>query len=302
MAMAADRAIGAILGKLDQLFPNDDTVVVISGDNGGMPTAAGNNCPQYGKGGLCLRGHKAQLYEGGVRNNALLCSKTMVPETMKGQTYAKGLVHVTDWHATLRDLAGASDNLAAKASDGMNVFDAITGDTDSPRKEFLLNIDPCSGHGSCQGEESAYRLSGCVGDACGDWKYYHTISAGGWFPPVMQYECSGRGGCEAPSAFSGTGTPSAYEASSTDLGDQLYDLSVDPSEEHNVASTYPGVVTELKARIAAIKEGNDYLAPCNVPDGSCSANDPSAAAVFAEHGNAWFPWAQDPAPSMVAVV
>merc|ERR1712048_1391362 len=168
----------------DSLFPSDDVVVVISGDNGGQPNAAGNNCPEYSKTGLCLRGHKGNLYEGGVRNNALLCSKTLIPDAMKGQSYSKGLVHVTDWHATLRDLGGASDG-GSKAVDGKNVFDAITGNTESPRTEFLLNIDPCSGHGTCTGKESAYRFNGCVGDACGDWKYYDVPSAVGWFPPVM---------------------------------------------------------------------------------------------------------------------
>merc|ERR1719203_101159 len=89
MAMAADRAIGKLIAELEQHFPKDDVVAVISGDNGGMVWSGGNNCPKY-KGGLCLRGQKATLYEGGVRNNALLCSKTMVPDAMKGNSYSKG--------------------------------------------------------------------------------------------------------------------------------------------------------------------------------------------------------------------
>jgi arylsulfatase B/arylsulfatase I/J len=299
MAKAADEAIGKITTQIDSLFPKDDVVYVISGDNGGQTSAAGNNCPDFGKGKVCLRGQKGDLYEGGVRNNALLCSKTLIPDGMKGQTYSKGLVHITDWHATLRDLGGASDK-GSKVVDGKNVFDAITSNADSPRTEFFINLDPCSGRQeSCAGKESAYRFNGCVGDDCGDWKYYDVHTALGWFPPVMEYKCSGRGGCEAPSSFSGSGTPSAFKASAADTGDQLFDLSSDPNEENNVAATYPEVVTELKSRIAAIENGDDYLAPCNIPDGSCIAEDSTAFEVFAEHGNAWFPWVADEVAAVV---
>jgi len=298
MARAADRAIGNILNTMDSLFPSDDVVVVISGDNGGQPNAAGNNCPEYSKTGLCLRGNKGNLYEGGVRNNALLCSKTKIPDAMKGTTYSKGLVHVTDWHATLRDLGGASDG-EAKTVDGKNVFDAIVGNKDSPRKEFLVNIDPCSGHGTCAGTESAYRFQGCIQGACGDWKYHLVVTAAGWYPPPMEYVCSGHGGCEDPASFSGVGSPNSYQQSSVDQGDQLFELGSDPNEMHDVAATYPEVVAELKSRIAAIQHGDDFLAPCNIPEGSCVGNDPNAATVFAEHGNAWFPWAADPAVAIV---
>jgi arylsulfatase A-like enzyme len=53
---------------------------------------------------------------------------------MKGKVYSKGLVHVTDWHATLVELGGASHG--SKAVDGKNVFSAITKDTESPRVEI----------------------------------------------------------------------------------------------------------------------------------------------------------------------
>lgn len=57
----ADSAIGNFTRVLDSTFASDDLLMVVSGDNGGMPAAAGNNMP--------LRGHKAELWEGGIRNN-----------------------------------------------------------------------------------------------------------------------------------------------------------------------------------------------------------------------------------------
>ena len=49
----------------------DSTVLVVAGDNGGLPHAAGNNFP--------LRGHKAELWEGGIRNSALIYSPSLIP-------------------------------------------------------------------------------------------------------------------------------------------------------------------------------------------------------------------------------
>ena len=94
MAAAADESIGNLTKALHTAL-GDNVLIVIAGDNGGMPGAAGNNFP--------LRGHKAELYEGGIRNNAVIYSRSaaLVPEAMRGATYKGGLVHVTDWHAIL---------------------------------------------------------------------------------------------------------------------------------------------------------------------------------------------------------
>jgi len=291
MARAADEVIGNITTTLAETFPGEDVVVVIGGDNGGQ---GNGNCPEYSKDGLCLRGAKGSLWEGGIRNHALLCSKTLLPSSVKGQTYSKGLVHVMDWHATFRDLAGAADK--EKTVDGLNVWDAIVADTDSPRKEFFVNVDPCSGHGACAGEEAAFRYQGCVeGDSskdCGDWKLVDTPTGTGWIPITDVYQCSGHGGCEAPSDWSGSGKPQAYSEPS-DWGVQLFDLETDPNEETNLAATYPQVVSYMQKRISELKAEEDWIDPCNVPSGSCAATDPNGEKVAEEHG-AWFPWADDP--------
>jgi len=64
MASIADDAIGNVTATLATAFAGEDYLVVVSGDNGGIPTGAGNNYP--------LRGHKAELWEGGVRNSAIV--------------------------------------------------------------------------------------------------------------------------------------------------------------------------------------------------------------------------------------
>merc|ERR1712070_166764 len=181
--------------------------------------------------------------------------------------------------------------------DGLSVFTALTENTESPRKEMLLNIDPCSGFGDCSGpRDAAYHLQGCVGKFCGDWKFHDTASATGWTPPPGAYVCGdggfGSSSCAAPSTFTGEGSPKAYIATADDEGEQLFDLQTDPGEENNLAAKYPAVVAELKARIAAIEEGADFVPPCNVPGGSCSGQDDAGWANFAEH-ECWLPWVSD---------
>jgi arylsulfatase A-like enzyme len=293
MARAADEVIGNITSTLDETFPGEDVVVVIGGDNGGQ---GGGNCPEYSQDGLCLRGQKATLWEGGIRNNALLCSKTLLPSSLKGQTYSKGLVHVMDWHATFRDLAGSKDK-EDKPLDGLSVWDAILADTDSPRKEFLVNVDPCSGHGACAGEEFAFRYQGCVGSDCGDWKLVDTPSGAGWIPVVDVYQCSGHGGCEAPSDWSGSGTPGRYSDPSN-WGVQLFNLEVDPNEENNLAATYPKVLSYLQDRVSQLRAEDDLVDPCNIPGGTCADDDPNGEVVAEQHG-AWFPWSADPAEKVL---
>merc|ERR1711959_27336 len=125
---------------------------MISGDNGGAPGGAGNNCPDIDK--FCMRGQKATLWEGGIRNNALFCSKTMLPQHKLGTTYNGGMVHLLDMHATLEELGGAAAQKGARPLDGSSVWRSIIQGEASPRNEFVVNIDPCSGHGACQGVEA----------------------------------------------------------------------------------------------------------------------------------------------------
>jgi len=148
MAAIADEAIGNLTALIKEEFAEDEYLVVISGDNGGMPNSAGNNFP--------LRGHKAELWEGGVRNNAIVLGSKL-PKNLAGTTYTGGMMHITDWHATFAALGGAT--LKPKAAlDGNDMWSALTTGAVSPRTELLHNYDSCSGHGSCAGVEWAYRL------------------------------------------------------------------------------------------------------------------------------------------------
>jgi hypothetical protein len=300
MANAADEAIGNMTAALEAAFPGEDIVMVIGGDNGGMPNMAGNQCPTTASPD-CLRGHKAELFEGGIRNNALLCSKTLLPAERRGKTYSKGLVHVMDWHATFRSLAGAKDK-TEKPLDGMNVWDAIAQDKESPRTEFLVNIEPCSGHGDCQGPSSAYHFQGCFGAKgllCGHWKLIDgAVKEDSWYPvptsalPAVA-STEARASQAVPTIGGGVSFPQARRLQSGPTLSNvtyLFNISADPGEHTNLADTYPGVVNQLKAKVETL--GKEALPPCNIDGGSCVLDDPNAAAVLAANG-AWVPWVSD---------
>ena len=273
MAAIADEAIGNITSVVESTFGDEDYVIVIAGDNGGMPMSAGNNAP--------LRGHKAELWEGGIRNNALILSN-MLPEAAKGAVYDKGIVHVTDFHATILGLSRYAASSKDKALDGIDVWDAVTQMKPSPRTEFLANIDPCAGMSEfgCEGEEYAY--------VSGDLKLLVGVANDTWYPvptnsdthlnPLVMHDATSGQVTWAAKWFRDSATP-----------DRLYNISADPTETTNLASKFPSIVKQLKAKVDSIKSSDDFLAPCNIPDGSCYDQDSKGSAAAASHGG-WYPW------------
>ncbi len=288
MAAIADEAIGNVTSLLASTFAGEDYLVVVAGDNGGMPMSAGNNYP--------LRGHKAELWEGGIRNNAIVWG-SLVPADRRGTTYTGGLIHVMDWHATFAALgagAGGSDPAAAvadaKTLDGVAVWDALTTGGPSPRNEFLINYDPCSGHGSCSGIEYGYRF--------GDMKLMVGTASDTWYPVPQPDD----GDDTAAAAAAAHGlvhdahgnvfwTDERHYAAAADGTTWLFNITADPTERTNLAnnSQYADMISQLTAKVNAIVKGDDYLAPCNIPTGSCYADD-AAGAKAAKANGGWYPW------------
>ena len=70
MVAAVDDSVGALLGKLDELKLDQNTVVIFFSDNGGLSTRGGK---RFGPGcNLPLRASKGWLYEGGVREPTII--------------------------------------------------------------------------------------------------------------------------------------------------------------------------------------------------------------------------------------
>eukprot|EP00811_Abedinium_folium_P025346 NODE_3612_length_2011_cov_2.670913.p1 GENE.NODE_3612_length_2011_cov_2.670913~~NODE_3612_length_2011_cov_2.670913.p1 ORF type:complete len:640 (+),score=150.41 NODE_3612_length_2011_cov_2.670913:148-1920(+) len=274
LARSADEGIGDVMSSLAKHFPDDDVAVMIAGDNGGQVDHAGNQCASFSD-PSCLRGSKGRTYEGGIRNNALLCSKSLLPDSVKGRTYSKGIVHIMDLHATLLHLACIGET--SKPLDGFDIWDVVSVDKQSPRRELLVNIDPCvalsPGTEGCVGETAAYRYNGCIDKFCGDWK----LVSGEYNSPWCQ-------------------VPSGDEMECREViqpGDNmtfLFDIGRDPGERMDLAHEFPMVVRFLQEKVDEARAQMVYA--CNIDGGSCENDDPMANAMI-DKFNAYLPWMMD---------
>jgi arylsulfatase A-like enzyme len=158
-----------------------------------------------------LRGAKATLYEGGVRVPAFA--------TWKGHINPGSIVdaplHIVDWYPTLLKLAGASLDQPL-ALDGRDAWGTITQGGSSPHGEILINTTPQAG---------AIRV--------GDWK--------------LIVRAAGSSSTDDVQAQEGASRPSAAGS----VKAELFNIAEDPYEKHDLASSKPEKVAELRGRYDA---------------------------------------------------
>lgn len=298
MALIADEAIGNLTQVLRTEL-GSNLLIVIAGDNGGMPGAAGNNFP--------LRGHKAELFEGGIRNNAVVYSPSpaLLPAALRGTTYAGGLVHVTDLHAGFAKLGGAGAAAIAAAPgfalDGLEgVLGAVLSNATSPRTEFLVNIYD----GDTMGPAGAAYVQW-------PWKLYLGVANATWTPvPTTaadddETEEAGAGAGAAPELsyvpWIGSSVDMrhpvdraiARRAPGASTLSLLFNLETDPTEHADVYSRHPDVVAAITAKIDALRA---QAMPACSGGGTgagagkgCDYSDPAALAAATKSGT-WLPW------------
>ncbi|CAL4124089.1 unnamed protein product [Meganyctiphanes norvegica] len=127
MVSAMDKSVGAVVDALKSTGQYDNTVIIFSTDNGGVGNLIDANYP--------LRGNKAHVWEGGTRGAGFIYSSLLqdIPRVYNG------LMHVTDWHNTLLDIAGSQ---SLPDNDGFSQWEALkTGQSPSPRDTLIYNID-----------------------------------------------------------------------------------------------------------------------------------------------------------------
>jgi arylsulfatase A-like enzyme len=93
---SVDDSLGRIMGKLDELKLTDNTIVIYTGDNGGLLPVTSN---------LGIRAGKGSAYEGGVRVPLLI----RWPARVKAGIVSDTPVISVDYYPTLLELAGVKD-------------------------------------------------------------------------------------------------------------------------------------------------------------------------------------------------
>ena len=137
MVMDMDLAIGDIVQSLKDTGLYNDTIIVITSDNGGAISHGASNYP--------LRGTKGTLFEGGTRVPTLVHGPAHI--LPRQGVVSNTLVHITDWMPTIMKLAGYQGDPAVDMGlDGVDQVPALVSDH-NVRQDMVYNLksDPISG-------------------------------------------------------------------------------------------------------------------------------------------------------------
>lgn len=219
-----DESIGQIVDKLKEKEMWENTLFVVSSDNGG-PSEHESNYP--------LRGGKGSDFEGGVRVLAFAAGP-VIPKGMRG-TQREGLTHIADWYATFAHVARQTwvDDKAAEAGlpavDSADLWPLISGQTPTLERDEL----PLSGGTTY--EKWPSRTAAFIYK---EWKLIR-----GAMP--INLAC-----------WPGPSTPNASdsgEACETQCGQEgcLFNIKEDPTEHFDVKDEHPDVYNAIMERALA---------------------------------------------------
>jgi len=134
---AMDQAIGRVLATLDEQGIANETIVLFLSDNGGAAYAYG------GADNVPLRGGKGETFEGGIRVVAAI----RWPDGIPAGSTVSTMMSAMDVFPSLAAAAGIEPGNVRKL-DGRNVWPAIAGGQEIPRKDlmFFASETPIRGH------------------------------------------------------------------------------------------------------------------------------------------------------------
>ena len=203
-----DDQVGAVLAQLKELGLDENTIVMLSSDNG--PHKEGGNDPAFFQSSGGLTGIKRDLTEGGVRMPFVV----RWPGKIKPGTVSDHVSGFQDLMPTVADLSGGK---VTAETDGISFLPTLLGDNDQQKQHPYLFW-----YGSEKGGKRSVLQW--------PWKllYLNTGSA----------EESGE-----PEDATAKKKPVAAKP----LEVQLFNLESDPTESKNVAKENPELVTKLEA-------------------------------------------------------
>ena len=130
MVTMADRHIGEIFGMLKTWGIDDNTIVFITGDNGGLKYFKNEKHPEgvFRPNGGVFRGEKGDVYEGGLRVPYIV----RWPGKIKPGTVSDHLGYFPDVMPTLAELIGVKP---PAEHDGLSFVPALLGERAASRKQ-----------------------------------------------------------------------------------------------------------------------------------------------------------------------
>ncbi|KAF5291764.1 hypothetical protein FQA39_LY14252 [Lamprigera yunnana] len=249
-----DKSVGQLMCALSQKGILDDAIILFVSDNGAQTVGNlhrndGSNWP--------LRGTKFTIFEGGVRNVAVMYYSKL---REKSRIY-DGLIHISDLYPTLIKVAGGDTDFNI---DGINQWDTLINNAPNTRKEILLNIDEVENFSGIIGEGGFKLLNGSatlnfgLGGFYGDdgrnisnpkydiERVLHSITNKALGRSLTKgkilklRESATIGNCRRN-----------YNGHTCNKGEMcLFDIVNDPCEATNVMHKYPEIVRNLEKRLS----------------------------------------------------
>ncbi len=212
-----DRSVAEVLAALDEMGVADNTLVILTSDNGGVCKPDVERLLQTAayKAGLRvngeLRGGKHDVWEGGFKVPFLVRWPGHVPAGSK----SKQMISLADMLATTAAIVGEQlPDANSAAEDSFNALPAFIGEPDKPIRQDLI----------------VHSANGVFAIRKGPWKWIEGVP----FDEVK---------------------PAARKAEASQYKPQLYNTLIDPTESHDVSAEHPEVVAELKALLHRYREG-----------------------------------------------
>lgn len=161
--MQTDASIGQVLEALDQHSLAENTLVIVTSDNGCSPQAKFDELLAKGHNpSFVFRGHKADIYEGGHRIPFLV----RWPGRVKPGTSSDQLLCLTDLLATCAEMLGIE--LPGDAGeDSVSFLPALLGTATHPLREAVVH----------------HSIDGSFAIRQGSWKLALCPGSGGWSVP-----------------------------------------------------------------------------------------------------------------------
>ena len=223
-----DWIVGEVMRTLDELKLRDNTLVILTSDNGGMLNQGGQDAWKAGhrlNGNLL--GFKFDSWEGGHRVPFI----ARWPGKIDAGSLSDQLICHIDMLATLAALTGSQ----ATGPDSVNVLPALLGKPDKPLRDHLV-LAPSNPKNLALRE--------------GHWVYIGARGGGGFTGSRVGEHLLG-----GPAALKFAGETNSDIADGKIRLDapneQLYDLASDPSQMRNVVRDHPDIAAHMKARLSA---------------------------------------------------
>jgi arylsulfatase A-like enzyme len=208
-----DHVVGELMRALEQNGLADNTLVLLSSDNGPETTAAIRMRIDHGHDAARpWRGVKRDAWEGGHRVPLIV----RWPGRVKPGTVSDQLASLTDVMATMAAITGA-ELPKDSAEDSFSLLPVLAGEATGPIRPYLLT--------------QAFGGARTLSLREGRWKYIDHAGSGG-----NNYE-------------RGEVKPYALPEAEPGAPAQLYDLAEDPGEKTNLYAKRPDIAKAMKARL-----------------------------------------------------